>query len=49
MFDVDQGVFPPESLVTKLPDTFSWRAVPGVGNLLTTGGNQHIPHYCGAW
>jgi hypothetical protein len=31
-----------------LPREFSWRNVPGVGSLLTVGGNQHIPKYCGA-
>lgn len=30
-----------------LPEAFSWRDVPGVGSILTPGGNQHIPQYCG--
>jgi len=42
---------PPESAMLAaehLPRDFSWRSVHGIGSLLTVGGNQHIPHYCGA-
>ncbi len=44
-----ENKFPPE--ISKEPisllDNFSWRDVPGVGSMLTPGGNQHIPRYCG--
>jgi hypothetical protein len=45
-----EGHFPPATAMAsgELPDAFSWREVDGVGSLLTVGGNQHIPHYCGA-
>ena len=39
---------PPRVPLEVLPESFSWRSVPGYGNLLTPGGNQHIPQYCGA-
>lgn len=42
-----ENVRPPPSLVPEaalLPTNFTWRAL----GLLTPGGNQHIPQYCGA-
>mmetsp|Transcript_74773 Transcript_74773/g.150431 ORF Transcript_74773/g.150431 Transcript_74773/m.150431 type:complete len:466 (+) Transcript_74773:60-1457(+) len=45
------GHFPPPHGLgdnAVLPREFSWRNIPGVGSLLTPGGNQHIPQYCGA-
>ena len=43
-----EGHFPPTTNLESLPRSFSWREVPGIGSLLTVGGNQHIPKYCGA-
>ncbi|KAJ8605143.1 hypothetical protein CTAYLR_000477 [Chrysophaeum taylorii] len=35
------------SVDVDVPETFSWRRIPGEGPLLTPSSNQHVPVYCG--